>query len=58
MDKYGFFSIKRLQYISDVIQMILPFSKNKTEAEFLSDDVINSSVLYQFIIIGEAYQSI
>ena len=58
MDKYGFSSIKRLQYISDVIQMILAFSKNKTEAEFLSDDVINSSVLYQFIIIGEAYQSI
>ena len=58
MDKYGFSSIKRLQHISDVIQMILPFSKNKTEVEFLSDDVINSSVLYQFIIIGEAYQSI
>jgi len=28
--------------------------KEKNEADFMSDNMLNSSVLYQFIFIGEA----
>lgn len=54
MDKYGFTGIERLQHIVDAIEKIQTFNHGVTEEIFLTDDLINGSVLYQFIIIGEA----
>jgi uncharacterized protein with HEPN domain len=54
MDKYGFTGIERLQHIFEAIEKIQSFCKGVTEEKFIQDDLINGSVLYQFIIIGEA----
>ena len=54
MDKYGLSDIERLQHISDAVDLILKFCKGKSEADFFNDQMLSSSVLYQFIIIGEA----
>jgi uncharacterized protein with HEPN domain len=56
MDKYGLSCMDRLQHIIEAIGRIEEFCENITENEFLTDTMINSSVLYQFIIIGEAIQ--
>ena len=56
MDKYGLNSLERLEHISGVIRRIFSFCDGKSEAEFLSDKMLNSGVLYQFLIIGEAIQ--
>ncbi len=56
MDKYRFTSIERLQHIIDAIAKIETFCKGVGEKKFIEDDLINGSVLYQFIIIGESIQ--
>jgi uncharacterized protein with HEPN domain len=57
MDKYGLSGIERLQDISDAIELILSFCRERSEADFLNDQMLSSSVLYQFIIIGEAIRN-
>jgi len=49
-------SFDRLNHISGATGKILRYCENITETEFLENDMLNSSVLYQFIIIGEAIQ--
>lgn len=56
MDKYGFTSVERLRHIKDAIEKIETYCKGIEEERFMEDDLINGSVLYQFIIIGEAIQ--
>jgi uncharacterized protein with HEPN domain len=56
MDSFEPSSVEKLVHISTAIEQILKFCDGKTEADFLSDDMLSSSVLYQFIIIGEAIQ--
>jgi uncharacterized protein with HEPN domain len=58
MDKYGLSDIERLQHISDAIGLIFNFCEGKEESDFIADQMLNSSVLYQFIIIGEAIRYI
>jgi uncharacterized protein with HEPN domain len=58
MDKYGLHDIERLRHISEAVDLILSFCEGKNETDFLSDQMLNSSVLYQFIIIGEAISRI
>lgn len=58
MDRQKADSIERLKHISAALDLILKFCQGKTEEEFISDPMLNSSVLYQFIIIGEAIRSI
>jgi uncharacterized protein with HEPN domain len=54
MDKYGISDIDRLKHISDAVDLILAFCEGKSEDDFLNDKKLSSSVLYQFIVIGEA----
>ncbi len=58
MDRHGISDIERLQHISDAVGLILVFCKGKSEADFSEDRMLASSVLYQFIIIGEAIRYI
>ena len=58
MDKYGISDIERLKHISEAVDLIFSFCDRKTETDFLNDTMLNSSVLYQFIIIGEAISHI
>lgn len=46
--------LERLKHISEATGKIIRFCEYKTENDFLADEMLNSSVLYQFIIIGEA----
>ncbi|HEY8781639.1 MAG TPA: HepT-like ribonuclease domain-containing protein [Mucilaginibacter sp.] len=43
-----------LQDIIDAIDIILTYSKNKTELEFASDQMLQDAVIRRFEIIGEA----
>ena len=54
MDKYKLSHLERLRHISGAIGMIISFCDGKNESDFIEDNMLNSSVLYQFIIIGEA----
>ena len=54
MVKYGISDIDRLKHIADAVELIILFCKDKSEEDFIHDSMLNSSVLYQFIIIGEA----
>jgi uncharacterized protein with HEPN domain len=54
MVKYGISDLERLKHISEAVEMIISFCHGKTEDDFINDNMLNSSVLYQFIIIGEA----
>ena len=56
MNEYGFSSVERLRHISKAVDQIIKFCDHKTEANFRSDEMLSSSVLYQFLIIGEAIQ--
>lgn len=56
MDKYGFTSVERLKHIREAIDKIETYCKGIKEEKFTEDDLINGSVLYQFIIVGEAIQ--
>ena len=58
MDKYGLSDIERLKHISDAAGLIFYFCEGKKESDFITDKMLNSSVLYQFIIIGEAIRSV
>jgi len=58
MDKYALSDIERLQHISDAVDLILKFCKGKSEIDFIEDKMLSSSVLYQFIIIGEAIRNV
>jgi uncharacterized protein with HEPN domain len=54
MGKDGLSELERLRHISDAVDLILTFCEGKSEADFLDNQMLSSSVLYQFIIIGEA----
>src|SRR5690554_1834952 len=54
MDDRGLTSIERLKHIAEAISNIEKFCKDVEEQKFLDDEQISSSVLYQFIVIGEA----
>lgn len=54
MDKYGVSDTERLKHISEAVDLILAFCEGKSESDFLDDQMLSSSILYQFIIIGEA----
>ncbi len=56
MDEPGLSSVERLQNISKAVKQVRRFCDGKTESDFLADDMLSSSVLYQFLIIGEAIQ--
>ena len=49
-------SFERLNHISEAAGSILKYCENVNEMEFVENDMLNGSVLYQFIIIGEAIQ--
>jgi uncharacterized protein with HEPN domain len=57
MDKHQS-DIERLKHIGEAVDLILLFTKERDEASFLNDPMLSSSVLYQFIIIGEAVRTI
>lgn len=46
--------IVRMRHVSEATGLILRFIEDRTVDEFLSDQMLSSSVLYQFLIIGEA----
>lgn len=46
----------RLNHVSHAAGMILKFCENVNEKEFIGNEMLNNSVLYQFIIIGDAIQ--
>ncbi len=54
MDDPGLTSIERLKHIEEAISKIEKFCQDIDEQNFLEDEQVNSSVLYQFIVIGEA----
>ena len=54
MDRLQPTSLERLNHISEATGKILLFCENVSEQEFTNNDMLHSSVLYQFIIIGEA----
>lgn len=54
MDRSLAADFERLQHIVEAIDQILRFCEGKSESDFLNDPMLNSSVLYQFIVIGEA----
>ena len=47
-------SIDRLIHISGALKNILEYCEGKSEEAFLADSLLQSAVLYQFLIIGEA----
>jgi uncharacterized protein with HEPN domain len=58
MVKYGLSDLERLRHISDAVRIIMEFCEGKSESDFINDQMLSSSVLYQFIIIGEAIRSV
>ena len=50
--------LEKLAHISEALELINSFCKNKSEQEFVDDKKLSSSVLYQFIVIGEAVKAI
>jgi uncharacterized protein with HEPN domain len=58
MNKHSPTSLERLKHISDAADKILQFCENVSEEEFTLNEILNSSILYQFIIIGEAIQHV
>lgn len=54
MDDPGLTSIERLKHIEEAISKIEKFCQDIDEQKFLEDEQVSSSVLYQFIVIGEA----
>ena len=56
MDEPGFSSVERLEHISMAAGQIIQFCEGKSETDFLNDKLLNSGVLYQFLIMGEAIQ--
>ena len=49
-------SLDRLKHISEATGRILKSCEKISEQEFIDNYMLNTSVLYQFIIIGEAIQ--
>lgn len=47
-------SRKRLEHIEQAIENIERYSQNQTEKRFCADPILNSAVLFQFTVIGEA----
>ncbi len=54
MDDPEHTDIERLKHIAEAISKIEKFCKDVDEQKFLDDEQVSSSVLYQFIVIGEA----
>lgn len=50
--------LERLVHIAEALDLIHLFCKDKGEEDFVNDKKLNSSVLYQFIVIGEAVRAI
>lgn len=50
--------LERLKHISEATGKIIKFCEGKTEDDFIRDEMLNSSVLFQFIIIGEAIRHV
>jgi uncharacterized protein with HEPN domain len=51
-------NLYRIEHISEAILQIEKFTLNFTESKFCKDILVQSGVLYQFSIIGEAIQHI
>jgi len=51
-------SADRVRHISEACKKILDFCKDISEQEFIEDTMLNSAVLYRFIIIGEAIRHV
>lgn len=49
---------ERLEHVIQAIDSIKDFMDDMEEEEFLQNSMIQSAVLYQFLIIGEAIKSI
>lgn len=47
-------NLERLRHISGAAGQILIFIEGKSTEDFMADPMLSSSVLYQFLIIGEA----
>lgn len=47
-------NIERLRHISFAAGLILEFMEGRSPKDFMADQMLSSSVLYQFLIIGEA----
>jgi uncharacterized protein with HEPN domain len=58
MGKSNLSDLARLRHVSEAVDLILGFCKDKNEFDFINDQMLHSSVLYQFIIIGEAVSTI
>lgn len=50
--------LERLAHIAEALDLIQSFCKDKDVEEFIADKQLTSSVLYQFIVIGEAVRAI
>lgn len=51
-------SADRVRHIQDACKKILDFCKDIGEQKFIEDEMLNSAVLNQFIIIGEAIRHV
>jgi uncharacterized protein with HEPN domain len=56
MDKYGLTPLDRLTHIRQAIEKIQQYCKNVSEKQFITNELISNSVLFQFLVIGEAIQ--
>ncbi|MDR1332131.1 MAG: DUF86 domain-containing protein [Tannerella sp.] len=45
---------ERLEHIRDAVMRIKSYTASLTESDFLTDNMLQDAVLYQFSIIGEA----
>ena len=50
--------LERLVHIAEALDLIQEFCANKSTEDFIEDKQLNSSILYQFIVIGEAVRAI
>jgi len=51
-------SFDRLLHISEAAKKIIKYCEDVSEQEFIDNTMLNSAVLYQFIIIGEAIRHV
>ena len=58
MDKNIPTSGDRVKHISEACKRIMEFCKDINEQEFIKDEMLNSAVLFQFLIIGEAIRHV
>ena len=51
-------SVKRLEEIAAAIEEIANFTRGKTEADYLTDSMLRSAVLWQLVRVCEAVRSL